>query len=100
MPRVPFRDWWIWSKTVSGFSFFAAALAQRLVRSICQNCKQPYTPNASELSILGINEEQATNASFMSGAGCAKCRRQRISWTKGSFRDFRGQFGDRRNDLP
>ena len=50
-----------------------AALAQRLVRSICQNCKQPYEPNASELSILGINEQQASSASFMHGAGCAKC---------------------------
>ena len=41
-----------------------AALAQRLVRAICQNCKQPHTPTASELSILGINEEQAANATF------------------------------------
>ena len=65
-----------------------AALAQRLVRSICQNCKQPYTPNASELSILGINEEQATNASFMSGAGCAKCSDKGFRGRKGVFEIF------------
>jgi general secretion pathway protein E/type IV pilus assembly protein PilB len=65
-----------------------AALAQRLVRSICQNCKQPYTPNDNELSILGINEEQATNASFMSGAGCAKCSDKGFRGRKGVFEIF------------
>ena len=62
-----------------------AALAQRLVRAICQNCKQPHTPTASELSILGINEEQAANATFMSGAGCAKCGDKGFRGRKGVF---------------
>ena len=30
-----------------------SALAQRLVRSICQNCKEPYTPSANELKYSG-----------------------------------------------
>ena len=65
-----------------------AALAQRLVRSICQNCKQPYEPNASELSILGINEQQASSASFMNGAGCAKCSDKGFRGRKGVFEIF------------
>ena len=65
-----------------------AALAQRLVRAICQNCKQPHTPTASELSILGINEEQAANATFMSGAGCAKCGDKGFRGRKGVFEIF------------
>ena len=65
-----------------------AALAQRLVRSICQNCKQPYEPNASELSILGINEEQASSASFMHGSGCAKCSDKGFRGRKGVFEIF------------
>jgi general secretion pathway protein E/type IV pilus assembly protein PilB len=65
-----------------------AALAQRLVRSICQNCKQPYVPNASELSILGINQEQAGSASFMSGAGCPKCGDKGFRGRKGVFEIF------------
>jgi general secretion pathway protein E/type IV pilus assembly protein PilB len=65
-----------------------AALAQRLVRSICQNCKQPYTPAASELSVLGINEEQAANASFMEGAGCDKCGDNGFRGRKGVFEIF------------
>jgi type II secretory ATPase GspE/PulE/Tfp pilus assembly ATPase PilB-like protein len=30
-----------------------AALAQRLVRAICQNCKGPYQPTSAELAVLG-----------------------------------------------
>ena len=47
-----------------------AALAQRLVRSICQNCKQPYEANPSELAVLGVSEDQAGSANFMQGTGC------------------------------
>ena len=65
-----------------------AALAQRLVRSICQNCKQPYSPNPSELAVLGINEEQATNANFMNGAGCKNCGDKGYRGRKGVFEIF------------
>ena len=65
-----------------------AALAQRLVRSICQNCKGPYKPNASELSVLGINAEQASNASFMEGKGCDKCGGNGFRGRKGVFEIF------------
>ena len=65
-----------------------AALAQRLVRAICQGCKEPHTPNSSELSILGINEEQASNASFMIGHGCSKCGDKGFRGRKGVFEIF------------
>ena len=65
-----------------------AALAQRLVRSICQNCKQPYSPNSSELTVLGINEEQAANANFMNGAGCKNCGDKGYRGRKGVFEIF------------
>ena len=65
-----------------------AALAQRLVRSICQNCKQPHTPTSSELSILGITEAQASSASFMNGAGCPKCGDKGFRGRKGVFEIF------------
>ncbi|MEC8420650.1 MAG: ATPase, T2SS/T4P/T4SS family [Verrucomicrobiota bacterium] len=65
-----------------------AALAQRLVRSICQNCKQPYSPNSSELAVLGINEEQAANANFMNGAGCKNCGDKGYRGRKGVFEIF------------
>lgn len=65
-----------------------AALAQRLVRSICQNCKQPYEPTASELSVLGVGDEQASSASFMHGAGCEKCGDNGFRGRKGVFEIF------------
>ncbi len=65
-----------------------AALAQRLVRSICQNCKEPHQPSVNELNILGVNEEQASTASFMHGAGCPKCGEAGFRGRKGVFEIF------------
>ena len=65
-----------------------AALAQRLVRSICQNCKSPYEPSGAELAVLGINQEQAAGASFMKGAGCSKCGDKGYRGRKGVFEIF------------
>jgi general secretion pathway protein E/type IV pilus assembly protein PilB len=65
-----------------------AALAQRLVRSICQNCKQPYEPTPSELSVLGVGEEQVSAASFMHGVGCEKCGDAGFRGRKGVFEIF------------
>ena len=65
-----------------------AALAQRLVRSICQGCKEPHKPGDNELNILGVTEEQASTASFMHGAGCAKCGESGFRGRKGVFEIF------------
>jgi len=65
-----------------------AALAQRLVRSICQSCKEPHSPSPSELSVLGIGEDQVSNASFMRGAGCEKCGDKGFRGRKGVFEIF------------
>ena len=65
-----------------------AALAQRLVRSICQNCKQPYTPSTNELSILEVSEDQAKTSGFMHGAGCPKCGESGFRGRKGVFEIF------------
>lgn len=65
-----------------------AALAQRLVRSICQSCKQPHEPTGAELSVLGLTAEQAEGASFMEGAGCLKCGDKGFRGRKGVFEIF------------
>lgn len=65
-----------------------AALAQRLVRSICQNCKEPYTATGNELNILGVSEDQASSASFMHGTGCEKCGDSGFRGRKGVFEIF------------
>jgi len=47
--------------------------AQRLVRRVCANCKEP-SPLAPEALVLaGFNQEDANNVTPMKGAGCDKC---------------------------
>jgi general secretion pathway protein E/type IV pilus assembly protein PilB len=50
-----------------------ATLAQRLVRKICAQCRQPYTPERHELRALDLNPAQVATANFSRGAGCAAC---------------------------
>jgi type IV pilus assembly protein PilB len=50
-----------------------AILAQRLVRTICQKCKEPYKPSAADIRAAGFTPERLQNAAFARGIGCAKC---------------------------
>ena len=53
-------------------SSLIAILAQRLIRRICPDCKEPYKPLPQELKELGVAADVA-GASFYNGAGCEKC---------------------------
>ena len=55
-------------------SSIRAILAQRLVRRICANCTEAYTPTDSEIRALNLRPEQLAEANFRKGAGCEKCR--------------------------
>lgn len=46
-------------------------LAQRLVRVICKECKEKYTPTKEELKDIGL--AQAERIDFYRGKGCASC---------------------------
>ncbi len=48
-------------------------LAQRLVRSICKECKSPYEPNEAILSQLDISAHELGDKQFFTGAGCDSC---------------------------
>jgi len=48
-------------------------LAQRLVRSICKECKSPYEPNEAVLSQLGVSAHELGDKQFYTGAGCDIC---------------------------
>jgi general secretion pathway protein E/type IV pilus assembly protein PilB len=50
-----------------------AVMAQRLLRRICKNCTEPYTPNSTEARLLGLSEEYLANHQFVKGAGCEIC---------------------------
>ena len=47
-------------------------LAQRLVRRICKDCKEVYTPSLEELEMIGLDKE--TDMQFFKGKGCLSCR--------------------------
>ncbi len=52
-------------------SSLIAILAQRLVRRICDECRESYDPAPNELRQLGLDVEGDTK--FYKGAGCERC---------------------------
>ena len=48
-------------------------IAQRLVRRICDHCKEPITLSEEVIKHLGISKEQAENSVFYQGRGCPAC---------------------------
>jgi general secretion pathway protein E len=48
-------------------------LAQRLVRQICPDCKEPYTPDEESLQSIGITPEMAAGKQVYRGTGCSTC---------------------------
>lgn len=53
-------------------SSLLGAMAQRLVRRLCSECKRPYTPSPDELRRLGL-EEVPRGGQFYEPGGCKKC---------------------------
>jgi len=51
-----------------------AVLAQRLVRTICPNCKTEQKVERSYLKRIGFPEDAIDTAKFYHGAGCEDCR--------------------------
>ncbi|AUM12435.1 GspE/PulE family protein [Ketobacter alkanivorans] len=54
-------------------SSLRAVIAQRLVRKICEHCKQPYELSSQELTWLGHIDSTALDAKFHKGTGCHHC---------------------------
>lgn len=65
-----------------------ASMAQRLVRRICPDCKQPHEPTRRELAAIGLERESIRDARFMKGAGCPKCHNQGVKGRFGIFEIF------------
>jgi len=55
-------------------SSLRAIMAQRLVRRICLNCRQPAELSESEMRALRIEPGQLRDAQVMQGRGCELCR--------------------------
>ena len=51
-----------------------AIMAQRLVRSLCKECKGPAELTASEMRMLRIDRSQMAESTIMGPVGCDHCR--------------------------
>jgi type IV pilus assembly protein PilB len=48
-------------------------VAQRLVRTICENCKAEFEPSESQLMELSLSPEDVRGKKFFYGRGCSRC---------------------------
>jgi len=55
-------------------SSLMAVMAQRLLRTVCPKCGEPYQPDQSELSLFEITPDQLSTATFRRGKGCKHCQ--------------------------
>lgn len=54
-------------------STVVGVLAQRLVRKICPECKEPYQPTDRELQNLGLEKKDLFHGHLFHGKGCQSC---------------------------
>jgi type IV pilus assembly protein PilB len=65
-----------------------AMMAQRLVRRLCNNCKQPAELSETELRALRIEPGQLHEAQVMKPVGCEQCRQIGYKGRMGIFEIF------------
>jgi general secretion pathway protein E/type IV pilus assembly protein PilB len=65
-----------------------ASMAQRLVRVICPNCKEPYTPSEREKKMLGAAAQELAGSPLVKGRGCPNCSLTGYKGRKGIFEIF------------
>ncbi|HYG78445.1 MAG TPA: ATPase, T2SS/T4P/T4SS family [Planctomycetota bacterium] len=62
-----------------------AVQAQRLVRTICPDCKAPDTMDPAKLKAVGLREEQYMGKQLYRGTGCATCKERGFKGRKGIY---------------
>ncbi len=66
-------------------STLEAVLGQRLLRSICSNCRTSYEPNANTLDQLGLSRRELGEKKFYYGKGCDTCNKTGYKGRKGIY---------------
>ena len=66
-------------------STLMAVLGQRLVRTICKNCRTPFEPTEQQLSLLGLSPYDLGDKVFHYGRGCSVCSDTGYKGRKGIF---------------
>ena len=70
-------------------STIEGVLGQRLVRTICPNCKTPYEPDDDVLEQLGLTRESIAGRPFFFGAGCVTCNETGYKGRRGIYEYLR-----------
>jgi len=66
-------------------STLMAVLAQRLVRTICKNCRTPFEPTEEQLTLLNLSPHDLGDKVFHYGRGCSSCNDTGYKGRKGIF---------------
>jgi type IV pilus assembly protein PilB len=70
-------------------STLESILGQRLVRTICSNCKQAYEPDDDVLARMSLKRPDVAGRSFYYGRGCSLCNGTGYKGRKGLFEYLR-----------
>jgi len=66
-------------------STMVAVIGQRLVRTICKNCRTPFEPTEAQLALLNLSAHDLGDKSFYYGRGCSACNDTGYRGRKGIF---------------
>ncbi|MGA3283002.1 MAG: ATPase, T2SS/T4P/T4SS family [Verrucomicrobiota bacterium] len=66
-------------------STLMAVLGQRLVRTICKNCRTPFEPTEDQLVLLNLSPHDLGDKVFHYGRGCSTCNDTGYKGRKGIF---------------
>jgi type IV pilus assembly protein PilB len=66
-------------------STLMGVLAQRLVRSVCKDCRTPFEPTENQLSLLNLSPHDLGDKVFYYGRGCSTCNDTGYKGRKGIF---------------
>ncbi len=66
-------------------STLMAVLGQRLVRTICRNCRTPFEPTENQLALLNLSPHDLGDKAFYYGRGCSNCNDTGYHGRKGIF---------------
>jgi len=66
-------------------STLMAVLGQRLVRTVCKNCRTPFEPTEAQLAMLNLSVHDLGDKVFYYGRGCSNCNDTGYKGRKGIF---------------
>jgi len=66
-------------------STLMGVLGQRLVRTVCKNCRTPFEPTEAQLSLLNLSPHDLGDKVFYYGRGCSTCNDTGYRGRKGIY---------------